>query len=203
MAAADVKALAKGTYKVSVVAVPATEDYLESTAGEATLTVEEAAAPPTPGTGTVLEWGNSVWKALQEKYGTDETTESPIDCGNGLKFNQGSGKGVKFGGSDPNCRVQLSGSGNATEKCVFLLTVSGPGTLSVDMQASGYKEGETRKMGIAIDGTDTASDGYFADPNARNIYTVDCSKAAANSVVSIYSMKSGINIFNIKWTPAQ
>ena len=203
VAAADVKALAKGSYKVSVVAVPATEANLESAAGEATLTVEAAAAPPTPGTGTVLEWGNSVWKALQEKYGTDETTESPIDCGNGLKFNQGSGKGVKFGGSDPNCRVQLSGSGNATEKCVFLLTVSGPGTLSVDMQASGYKEGETRKMGIAIDGVDTASDGYFADPDARNIYTVDCSKAAANSVVSIYSMKSGINIFNIKWTPKQ
>ena len=161
---------------------------------------EQPVTPPTP---SVLEWGNDVWKALQEKYGTDETTESPIDCGNGLKFNQGSGKGVKFGGSDPDCRVQLSGSGNATEKCVFLLTVSGPGTLSVDMQASGYKEGETRKMGIAIDGTDTASDGYFADPNARNIYTVDCSKAAANSVVSIYSMKSGINIFNIKWTPKQ
>ncbi|MBQ1979569.1 MAG: hypothetical protein II228_06910, partial [Alistipes sp.] len=161
---------------------------------------EQPVTPPAP---SVLEWGNSVWKALQEKYGTDETTESPIDCGNGLKFNQGSGKGVKFGGSDPDCRVQLSGSGNATEKCVFLLTVSGPGTLSVDMQASGYKEGETRKMGVAIDGTDTASDGYFADPNARNIYTVDCSKAAANSVVSIYSMKSGINIFNIKWTPKQ
>ena len=161
---------------------------------------EQPVTPPAP---SVLEWGNDVWKALQEKYGTDETTESPIDCGNGLKFNQGSGKGVKFGGSDPDCRVQLSGSGNATEKCVFLLTVSGPGTLSVDMQASGYKEGETRKMGIAIDGTDTASDGYFADPDARNIYTVDCSKAAANSVVSIYSMKSGINIFNIKWTPAQ
>ena len=161
---------------------------------------EQPVTPPTP---SVLEWGNDVWKALQEKYGTDETTESPIDCGNGLKFNQGSGKGVKFGGSDPNCRVQLSGSGNATEKCVFLLTVSGPGTLSVDMQASGYKEGETRKMGVAIDGTDTASDGYFADPDARNIYTVDCSKAAANSVVSIYSMKSGINIFNIKWTPKQ
>ena len=140
---------------------------------------------------------------MQEKYGTGETSDAYIDCGNGLQFSKGSGKGVKFGGSDPNCRVQLSGSGNATEKCVFLLTVSGPGTLMVDMQASGYKEGETRKMGVAIDGTDTASDGYFADPDSRTIYTVDCSKAAANSIVSIYSMKSGINIFDIKWTPAQ
>lgn len=161
--------------------------------------VEET--PSTPA--TVLEWGNDVWKAMQEKYGTGETSDAYIDCGNGLQFSQGSGKGVKFGGSDPNCRVQLSGSGNATEKCVFLLTVSGPGTLMVDMQASGYKEGETRKMGVAIDGVATASDGYFADPDSRTIYTVDCSKAAANSIVSIYSMKSGINIFDIKWTPAQ
>lgn len=163
----------------------------------------EAVGSSEPSTPTVLQWGNDVWKAMQEKYGTDETTESPIDCGNGLVFSQGSGKGVKFGGSDPNCRVQLSGSGNATEKCVFLLTVSGPGTIAVDMQASGYKEGETRKMGIAINGTDTASDGYFADPDARTVYTVDCSSATANSVIAIYSMKSGINIFDIKWTPAQ
>ena len=144
-----------------------------------------------------------MWKALQEQYGTSETTAETIDCGNGLIFSKGSGKGVKFAGSDPDCRVQLSGSGNATEKCVFLLTVTGPGTLTLDFQASGYKEGEVRKMGVAINGTDVSSDGYFADPDARQIYTIDCSAATAGSIVSMYSMKSGINVYNIKWTPAQ
>lgn len=189
-----------GNYKVTF--TPATDDKGVIPSQPAKIKVEKIVeTPSTPA--TPLEWGNDVWKAMQEKYGTGETSDAYIDCGNGLQFSKGSGKGVKFGGSDPNCRVQLSGSGNATEKCVFLLTVSGPGTLMVDMQASGYKEGETRKMGVAIDGTDTASDGYFADPDSRTIYTVDCSKAAANSIVSIYSMKSGINIFDIKWTPAQ
>ena len=189
-----------GNYKVTF--TPATDDKGVIPSQPAKIKVEKIVETPSTPAQT-LEWGNDVWKAMQEKYGTGETSDAYIDCGNGLQFSKGSGKGVKFGGSDPNCRVQLSGSGNATEKCVFLLTVSGPGTLMVDMQASGYKEGETRKMGVAIDGTDTASDGYFADPDSRTIYTVDCSKAAANSIVSIYSMKSGINIFDIKWTPAQ
>lgn len=47
IAAADVKALAKGEYKISVVAVPADAvAYTESAAGEATLTVTEATTPP-------------------------------------------------------------------------------------------------------------------------------------------------------------
>lgn len=156
-----------GNYKVTF--TPATDDKGVIPSQPAKIKVEKIVeTPSTPA--TPLEWGNDVWKAMQEKYGTGETSDAYIDCGNGLQFSKGSGKGVKFGGSDPNCRVQLSGSGNATEKCVFLLTVSGPGTLMVDMQASGYKEGETRKMGVAIDGTDTASDGYFADPDSRTIY---------------------------------
>ncbi len=53
--AATVKALAKGEYKVSVVAKPAADAtaYLQSAAGEATLTITEAAAP-TPGTTKVF-----------------------------------------------------------------------------------------------------------------------------------------------------
>lgn len=46
IAAADVKALAKGEYKLSVVAVPTDAAYTESAAGEATLTVTEATTPP-------------------------------------------------------------------------------------------------------------------------------------------------------------
>lgn len=49
IAAADVKALAKGDYKLSVVAVPTDAAYTESAAGEATLTVTEATTPPATG----------------------------------------------------------------------------------------------------------------------------------------------------------
>lgn len=49
IAAADVKALAKGEYKLSVVAVPTDAAYTESAAGEATLTVTEATTPPATG----------------------------------------------------------------------------------------------------------------------------------------------------------
>lgn len=46
IAAAEVKALAKGEYKLSVVAVPTDAAYTESAAGEVTLTVTEATTPP-------------------------------------------------------------------------------------------------------------------------------------------------------------
>lgn len=49
IAAADVKALAKGDYKLSVVAVPTDAAYTESAAGEATLTVTESTTPPATG----------------------------------------------------------------------------------------------------------------------------------------------------------
>ncbi len=47
IAAADVKALVKGEYKLTVVAVSTDTAYTESAAGEATLTVTEASTPPT------------------------------------------------------------------------------------------------------------------------------------------------------------
>lgn len=47
IAAADVKALAKGEYKLTVVAVSTDTAYTESAAGEATLTVTEASTPST------------------------------------------------------------------------------------------------------------------------------------------------------------
>ena len=203
--AATVKALTKGEYKVSVVAKPAADAtaYLASAAGEAKLVVTEAQVTPTPTPGAALEWSNDVWKALYDQLGGNETSAETIDCGNGLIFSKGGGKGIKLGETGGAYRAQLSGSGDASGKTAFLLTVSGPGTLTVDYQASGYKENEVRNLGVAINGTNVDKNGYFADPEARTVKEVDCSTAAANSTIAIYSMKSGIHIFSIKWTPKQ
>ncbi len=54
IAATDVKALAKGEYKLSVVAVPTDAAYTESAAGEATLTVTEATTPPSGDVKTLM-----------------------------------------------------------------------------------------------------------------------------------------------------
>lgn len=163
----------------------------------------EPTPDPTPTPGAALEWSNDVWKALFDQLGGSETTAETIDCGNGLIFSKGGGKGIKLGETGGAYRAQLSGSGDANGKTAFLLTVSGPGTLTVDYQASGYKENEVRNLGVAINGTNVDNNGYFADPNARTVKEVDCSAAAANSTIAIYSMKSGIHIFSIKWTPKQ
>lgn len=195
IAAADVKALAKGEYKISVVAVPADAvAYTESAAGEATLTVTEATTPPA--TGDVLEWGSSVFEQFYNSIGTDSYT-ADVDLGNGMKFIAGEGK-CKFGKSGNDYRIQLGGSGNTTS-CTLQFTVAGPGTLEVDIQSSGSGD---RYLAVAIDGTEVNADGFVAPDSSasRQVHTIDCSAAKAGSVINLYSKKSAINVYKVKWT---
>lgn len=193
--ATDVKALAKGEYKISVVAVPADAvAYTESAAGEATLTVTEATTPPA--TGDVLEWGSSVFEQFYNSIGTDSYT-ADVDLGNGMKFIAGEGK-CKFGKSGNDYRIQLGGSGNTTS-CTLQFTVAGPGTLEVDIQSSGSGD---RYLAVAIDGTEVNADGFVAPDSSasRQVHTIDCSAAKAGSVINLYSKKSAINVYKVKWT---
>lgn len=195
IAAADVKALAMGEYKLSVVAVPADAvAYTESAAGEATLTVTEATTPPA--TGDVLEWGSSVFEQFYNSIGTDSYT-ADVDLGNGMKFIAGEGK-CKFGKSGDDYRIQLGGSGNTTS-CTLQFTVAGPGTLEVDIQSSGSGD---RYLAVAIDGTEVNADGFVAPDSSasRQVHTIDCSAAKAGSVINLYSKKSAINVYKVKWT---
>lgn len=195
IAATDVKALAKGEYKLSVVAVPADAvAYTESAAGEATLTVTEATTPPA--TGDVLEWGSSVFEQFYNSIGTDSYT-ADVDLGNGMKFIAGEGK-CKFGKSGNDYRIQLGGSGNTTS-CTLQFTVAGPGTLEVDIQSSGSGD---RYLAVAIDGTEVNADGFVAPDSSasRQVHTIDCSAAKAGSVINLYSKKSAINVYKVKWT---
>lgn len=194
IAAADVKALVKGEYKLTVVAVSTDTAYTESAAGEATLTVTEASTPPA--TGDVLEWGSSVFEQFYNSIGTENYT-ADVDLGNGMKFIAGEGK-CKFGKSGNEYRIQLGGTGSTTS-CTLQLTVTGPGTLEIDIHSSGTGD---RYLAVAIDGTEVNADGFIApDKDAtRQVHTVDCSAAKSGSVINLYSKKSAINVYNIKWT---
>ncbi|MBR5850374.1 MAG: hypothetical protein IKZ12_04870 [Alistipes sp.] len=205
--AATVKALTKGEYKVSVVAKPAADAtaYLASAAGEAKLVVTEAQVTPTPA--EALVWGNDLFKtyydAIVAAGGSKDTkTESDIDFGNGLKFIAGGGY-VKFNSESAGHRVQLGGTGNF-EKCTMELTVAGPGTLELTIRSS--SSSDDRYLGVWVDQVAKHSDPGYLAPNSGNepkIHTIDCSDAKAGSKVNFHCLGSGINVYNIKWTPKQ
>lgn len=78
IAAADVKALAKGTYKITVVAVPTDAAYLESAAGEATLTIAEGTTPPS---GETKSYSLIAAEAINGSLGLPSGTSGVVDMG--------------------------------------------------------------------------------------------------------------------------
>lgn len=186
-----------GNYKITF--TPATDDKGVIPAQPAKIKVEKIVeTPSTPA--TALERSNDLFEQLTTQYGSGTEVTEDIDLGNGLKFIAGGSK-AKFGANDGAYRLQLGGTGSTT-KCTLQLEVSGPGTLYLDIQSSGSGD---RTLAVAIDGTATNADNYVApDKDAsRQTHTIDCSSAKAGSVINMYSTKSGINVFVVKWTPAQ
>ena len=157
---------------------------------------EETPVTPTP---SVLEWSSSLFEQFYNTLGGDNYTED-VDLGNGLKFIAGGSK-CKFGVNSGSYRIQLGGSGN-TSKCTLQLEVSGPGTLTVDIQSSGDT---ARYLAVAVDGSEvTPAEGLEAPDKTseRKVHTIDCTTAKAGSVINMYSKGSAINVFVVKWTPA-
>ena len=155
-------------------------------------------APAAAAEPVVYSWGNDLFAELMAVYGSGENVEQDLDLGNGMKFIAGGSK-CKFGTNDGATRLQLGGSGSAT-KCVLQLTVTGPGTLELDI--AGTNSTDNRIAIVEMDGEKLNADGYEA-PNTsqpHGKHTIDCSAAKAGSVISIYSKSSGINVFEIKWT---
>lgn len=186
-----------GNYKVTF--TPATDDKGVIPSQPAKIKVEKIVeTPSTPA--TPLEWSSSLFEQFYNTLGGDNYTED-VDLGNGLKFIAGGSK-CKFGSNSGAYRIQLGGSGNTT-KCTLQLDVTGPGTLEVDIQSSGDT---ARYLAVAVDGTEvTPTEGLEApDKNSgRKVHTIDCSSAKAGSVINMYSKGSAINVFVVKWTPAQ
>ena len=174
--------------------------YLNVKTMELRVSAAQTVEPEQPATPAVLEWGNDLFETLTNQYGSGVNVEEDIDFGNGLTFTAGGGKG-KFGSNDGAYRFQLGGTGNGS-KCVLNLPVTGPGTLTIDIQSSGSVT-DPRTIAVDVDGSRVNGDGANAIQEERQVYTIECSAAKAGSIVQMYSTKSGINIFNIKWTPAQ
>ena len=164
---------------------------------------EQPVTPPAPA--TPLEWGNDVFKNLFDTVsGGDKNTEvtQDLDFGNGLKFIAGSGK-CKFGSDGGMYRFQYGGSG-AFDKQTLELTVSGPGTLELTIRSS--NKTEERYLGVWVDQVVNYTDPGYKGPMSGEspaVHTIDCSSAKAGSKINFHCLGSGINVYNIKWTPKQ
>lgn len=196
--AQNMKVAADGKYHVYF--YPTTDEGGVIPAQPAKIKVVKQAEEPVTPTPSVLEWSSSLFEQFYNTLGGDNYTED-VDLGNGLKFIAGGSK-CKFGSNSGAYRIQLGGSGS-TSKCTLQLAVTGPGKLEVDIQSSGDA---ARYLAVAVDGTEvTPAEGLEApDKTAeRKVHTIDCSSAKAGSVINMYSKGSAINVFVVKWTPAQ
>ena len=164
---------------------------------------EQPVTPPAPA--TPLEWGNDIFKNFFDTVsGGDKNTEvtQDLDFGNGLKFIAGSGK-CKFGSDGGMYRFQYGGSG-AFDKQTLELTVSGPGTLELTIRSS--NKTEERYLGVWVDQVVNYTDPGYKGPMSGEspaVHTIDCSSAKAGSKINFHCLGSGINVYNIKWTPKQ
>ena len=164
---------------------------------------EQPVTPPAPA--TPLEWGNDIFKNFFDTVsGGDKNTEvtQDLDFGNGLKFIAGSGK-CKFGSDGGMYRFQYGGSG-AFDKQTLELTVSGPGTLELTIRSS--NKSEERYLGVWVDQVANYTEPGYKGPMSGEspaVHTIDCSSAKAGSKINFHCLGSGINVYNIKWTPKQ
>lgn len=164
---------------------------------------EQPVTPPAPA--TPLEWGNDIFKNFFDTVsGGDKNTEvtQDLDFGNGLKFIAGSGK-CKFGSDGGMYRFQYGGSG-AFDKQTLELTVSGPGMLELTIRSS--NKTEERYLGVWVDQVANYTEPGYNGPMSGEspaVHTIDCSSAKAGSKINFHCLGSGINVYNIKWTPKQ
>lgn len=194
--AATVAALAVGQYTLSVVAVPAVEDTerQESAAGEAKLTIEEPAAPPTPGSVTLTwDFTDASFDAIAATIGTDNSFTSSVEW-NGLTID-GGGKTMKMNGSGSGRGVQPGGAGSETER-YFAFTAPAGGTLTVTSSNTGSSADDTRMVTVSLDGTVVASQPGGSPTSAPTITTFDISAAGQ---VKIYPTGNALRFYKIEF----
>lgn len=124
----------------------------------------------------------------------DGVTESFV-YGN-LGFVAGGGK-FKFGSDSGFDRAQLGGTGVPGTKTTIQFKVAGPGALTVLARSSGD---DARPLMVAVGTREVGS----KEVPAKTGDITDCIfnvEAASGDLVNIYSGKSGINVYEIKWNP--
>ncbi len=192
-----------GTYSISVKAVAATgsTDYKDSEYSDPeTLTVT-----PVEGTWYVvtkaITWGEDIWKDLADVHGTSdawEPTGTPEIYSDGyLAFYNGGGSGYKFGTSNSKNRIQLAGGGSTTKGCIqFKVNANG----KVSVTAMSGSSGNTRYIEIYSGDTEITNDEDGVDEETTYSHDLTIN---GETTISICSKSSGINVFEISWTPAE
>ena len=141
-------------------------------------------------------WGATVFQKGIDKKGTGELTSDFIF--ENLGFVAGGGK-FKFGADNSTPRIQLGGTGTPGTKASIQIKVGGSGTLSLKARGSGSDS--DRKLMVAV-GSEPVDSGNIVPSNSGDITAFNYSVTAnEGDLVNIYSAKSGINIYEITWTP--
>ena len=155
------------------------------------------------------EWNFSNWdaKTYSETFTKDGLTLNINKDGKGevaamtIDGNKKTVDDVKY-----TQRLKLSGTGSASDLenlgRVVSFNVEGPGDIYVvAAHASSSGDPRTLKVAAVVDNAMTSLDDISYDPNEIKSFTVKYNQNKAAKIL-IYSGKSGMNIYDIKFTPA-
>lgn len=206
-----------GVYTLTVQAI-AGDALKENSEVSAPVTFEKTESWTTVSSAIPTTWGNADFQYLYEtRAGSDKNTEVTADfVYNNLNYLMGGGK-CKFG-EDTNAsdvksyRYQFGGTGSVTKQALQF-KVAGNGTLAVEAASS---SAEVRYVCVSVGDNqiivkgdsktedDTNDDdniwGCLKDKSAK-VFTTEVTEITGETVISIYSGGSGINIFSVTWTP--
>ncbi len=169
-------------------------------------------------TDAATTWDTTTWEALYDEHGSStwkpEGTPEVYSDGYLAFYNGTDGSGYTFTTGDLSAtdtgvyNVKLGGGGNAT-KCNLQFKVTTAGTLKVTALTGGAEE---RYMNVYVAGTKFTdsdhTDGNYSlgTTNAEGNYPVENSIALSDineeTVISVCSKGSGINVYVITWTPS-
>ena len=150
------------------------------------------------------EWNFSNWDA--KKYSETFTKDGLTLNINGTDAMTIDGNNKKVDDVKYTQRLKLSGTGSVSDLenlgRVVSFNVEGPGDIYVvAAHASSSGDPRTLKVAAVVDNAMTSLDDISYDANEIKSFTVKYNQNKAAKIL-IYSGKSGINIYDIKFTPA-
>ena len=150
------------------------------------------------------EWNFSNWDA--KKYSETFTKDGLTLNINGTDAMTIDGNNKKVDDVKYTQRLKLSGTGSVSDLenlgRVVSFNVEGPGDIYVvAAHASSSGDPRTLKVAAVVDNALTPLDDISYDPNEIKSFTVKYNQNKAAKIL-IYSGKSGMNIYDIKFTPA-
>ena len=141
-------------------------------------------------------WGHDFFTEIKDVVYKD-VTEIKEDFVHGkLTFTVGDGGKFKPGANSGLSRIQFGGSGSLTKQCISFLP-SGPGTLTATVQSS---SSSSDRVLIVADAQGNVIDEIAAPGAEKNTGSVLIA-ATPGEPIYLYSKSSGINLFEITWTP--